>query len=222
MTASGTAFYAGTGDEYDIDDLLGNPALLDAATAEATTVADYIWGAAPPAITQIPLFWLMRPVTFRQDPPINHVDANRSSGVVVRTDGAASQFEFGVWPTQVTLATATDADPGNYGAFVTGNYGIQRMRCPQISIELQHRTLSERRLILAQEIGRRIQLTGVPASWPEGAANLIIEGIGHQAGSASRVVTWNTAPCVGPTIGQVGPWFRANLSFTDVGDKLAF
>jgi hypothetical protein len=69
-------------------------------------------------------------------------------------------------------------------------------------------------------------LTGPDASrspWPDGVTELVIEGIAHSVAVDTRWVVWNTAPVIGATPGEAGPWFRADESRTDTGsDLLAF
>lgn len=62
-----------------------------------------------------------------------------------------------------------------------------------------------------------------PHAWPDGVTDLVIEGIAHSIAVDTRWVIWNTAPVIGATAGEAGPWFRADESRTDTGsDLLAF
>lgn len=208
---------------YDLveEDLLPRP---DTDSGGAGALNDYFWGGGPPSLTQIPYAWLTPPLRFRPDATVNVATATQVDGVTARSVNKSSRDEYGesTAPSSPTLATLTSADPLNFTTHVTANYAAPRMRCPQLTLELLDRTDVECWLILAREVGDRIQITGAPATWPEGTTSLVIEGIQHTIGIDERQVVWNTAPIVGATPGIPGPWFRADSSRADGTDKIPF
>lgn len=194
-------------------------------TTAATVLNDYWWGtgvAAPPAPVQIPICWLSMPVRLRMEPPVNRATVDRpEASTAYRTD-RPSLDEYGSYPFEATLTTLTDADPANLAAWVLTYRSQPQMSAPSLTIDLLYRTDSERRLILGVTIGRRIQLTGVPAEFPEGASSLIITGIQHTIGVAARRVTWTTDPVPGAVPGVPGPWFYLDTSVLDGTDVVPF
>lgn len=197
---------------------------LTRSTAGYRIAVDWFWGNPPASPTPIPYTWLRPPVRFRPDSPINTTAITRKGGATARAVNAVSRDEFTEHSYTATLDTATSGDPAALAAFLVDVYAVDppRQRVPDLTLILNSRTTSERQLILEQEIGNRIQVTGTPATWPQGTTSLVILGIRHQIAVDLRTVTWDTTPVVGDDPGDPGPWFRADDSFADGTDDAPF
>lgn len=194
-------------------------------TTAATILGDYWWGtgtAAPLPPVQIPICWLSMPVRLRMEQPVDQTTIDRPGGVPTYAIDRASIAEYGVYPFDATLATATAADPANLASWVLTYRSQPQMSAPSLTIDLLYRTDSEKRLVLGVAIGRRIQLTGVPAEFPEGASSLIVTGIQHTVGVTVRRVTWTTDPVPGTDPGVPGPWFYLDSSALGGSDVVPF
>lgn len=180
----------------------------------AVSLSDYFWGFTPPVPTQIPYTWLSPPFRARADQPINDVAITRTGGETAYLVNSTSIDSYGDFTGggQISLATVSRDDPLSYATWIVNYYSGHRMRCPSLTVNIFGgvRTDAEVWRILGVKIGTRIQITGAPATWPEGTTSLIVEGIAHQVGQNVRTVTWNTSPVIGGTPGTVGPWFRLN------------
>lgn len=186
---------------------------------------DFWYGFSPPTPTQIPYAWLSPPFRARADRPLNDQTVTRTGGATGYAPNAASIARFGSVSNPVTLETAVDADAQALANWQTTYYTNPRMRCPSLTVNLfgPSRSDPEKWRTLGVKIGTRIQITGAPATWPEGTTSLIVEGVTHQIGQGVRTVTWNTSPVIGATPGMVGPWFRLNGgSFIDGTDPVPF
>jgi hypothetical protein len=192
--------------------------------AAARAAADFFFGFAAPAPTQIPYSWLSPPFRARADQPINDVTVTQFGGGTAYQTSAASIARYGDSAAPYTLETAQDGDMQSLAAWVIDHYATSRMRCPSLTLNLfgPTRTDAEKWLVLGVTIGTRIQITGAPATWPEGTSTLIVEGIAHQVGGNVRLVTWNTSPVIGATPGVVGPWFKLNSSPINGTDTVPF
>jgi hypothetical protein len=222
VPATGYGRYLGVGDSLVIEDLFGRP---DAPSSIGPMVArDWLWGGAPPAPVVVPYSWLDQPLHFRPDAPVNYALVSRVNGNTARSvNKTSSDASTEYRASGVTLDCVTPADPPNLADHVTGNFASPRMRCPSLTFDLLIRTDPERQLLLGVAEGQPIVVSGTPASWPEGTASLVIEGVRHVIGIDQRTVIWNTSPVVGSTPGTAGPWFRLDASKLDTGsDKLPF
>jgi hypothetical protein len=204
--------------------LRGRVGLPDVESAAQVVANDTFWGGFPPTPTQIPYSWLTPPARWRSDQPRNVAQVARSGGSTARATSATSVAAVGERPFTATLSSPVVADPQAYATWVVGNYTSPRQRMPQLRLNLLPRAQTECWLILEREIGDRISVTGAPAGWPDGVTELVIEGIAHSIDAdGTRWVVWNTAPVIGATAGEAGPWFRADESTADIGsDLLAF
>lgn len=222
MSSSGKGRFLGAG-KMRLGQLLPRPDLI-AGDQTSPVAFDWMFGNTPPHVTCIPYSWLVQPLRFRPDAPINVVDVSRTGADMARSRAVASALEYGENAvTPIELHTDNVFDPRNLGDHITGNYAEPRMRCPALTFDLLQHTDTERWLILGREVGDRIRLTGTPATWPENAVSLLIEGVQHPAcGIDARIVAWNTSPIVGVAAATPGPWFRADVSLADGPDKLAF
>ncbi len=181
----------------------------------AGALGDYWWGGYPPTPTEIPHSWLT--------PPANTAAVTRTGGETARSTDRASVLAIGERPFNATLNTTVVDDPYNFATYVTAYYTSPRQRMPELRLNLLSRTPDECWRILSRRIGDRISITGAPAGWPEGVTELVIEGIGHTIGSDdARWVAWKTAPVIGSTPGEAGPWFRLGESMTGSTDLLPF
>lgn len=182
----------------------------------------YFAGRGPQVPTEIPWRWIGGPLTRRQDPPQNAAAVTTADGGEAFATNQTSVDEYGQWPFQASLATATTYDPQNLADWVTAYHTDPRTRLPAIVLPFLKRTDEEVRLILGREVGHRITITGTPSMWPADATELVIEGIVHQSSADERSVTWCTTPVIGAAVGQTGPWFRVGVSRMGGSDVLPF
>lgn len=192
--------------------------------AASAVINDYWWPAGlPEDAAEIPLCWLSRQVNMRLDKPLNHAEVSQVDGVSARADNEASiATAKGVFPFTATLTTAVDADTANLAHFVVTYFGDPRMRLPTLVINLMPRTDDERRFLLRLKVGRHIRITDVPTTWPTGADHLVIVGIKHDITRIYRRLHFTTAPLLGTTPGEAGPWFRWGESVWTGGDVRPF
>jgi hypothetical protein len=191
--------------------------------ASAVITNDYWWPAgvaADPA--QIPLCWLSRSIVLRLNRPINHAEVSQVNGVSAREDNDPSIATNGVFPFTATLTTAVDADTANLGHWVVTYFGDPRMHLPVLTVDLMYRTDDQKRFLLRLGVGQRIQLTGVPSTWPQGADHLVIVGVAHDISRVVRRLRFTASALVGSTLGQSGPWFRWGDSRWDGSDVRPF
>ena len=172
----------------------------------------YFAGRGPAPVTEIPWRWLSGPLRFRPDHPINAAKITTSGGVTARVSDSASIMEHGQWPADATTYSANDADAANLATWLVTYYTDPRVRLAQARLILNSRTPSEIRRILRREVGDRIRITGIPTGWPEGAVELVVEGITHRSAVDRREVAWSFSPLIGVDPDVAGPWFRLGVS----------
>lgn len=176
----------------------------------AKVASDFWWGFSRTSPTQIPYTWLSPPVRFRVDAPINDVAVTRTGAETAYLSSPTSISQYGDVSASITIDTVSPNDSVALATWMITYYSGQRMRCPALMVNLFPRTEPETWRVLGVAIGTRIQITGAPATWPEGTSSLIVEGITHSISQNGQTVMWNTSPVVGATPGTVGPWFRLN------------
>lgn len=179
-------------------------------------------GGLPLPPLQIPICWLSNPVRLRMEQPVNYATVTQEGGTEARSRDTDSIDEYGQFPFTATLQTATNADPANLAHWTVTHKAEPRTRSPELVIDLLYRSDAEQQLIVEVQRGRRIQLTGVPPQFPEGAHSLIISGVTHQRGVSIRRVKWTTSAVVGTVPGVPGPWFRLGSSSLGGSDIVLF
>ncbi len=225
MPTAGTWLRLGAA-ELDGDEVLTRADVPGSTVA--AVVADLAWDTqGPPPVTDIPYDWLTQPLAFRSDLLRNVATVTQTGGVRWQQSDAASVAEFGEVELTADLGTAVDVDPANLAAHILTYHATQasavpRQRIPTLTLNLAPRSDLERWTILGLGIGDRVRITGAPATWPEGTATAVIEGIGRAINLDRPVVVWNLAAVVGSTPGAAGPWFRLNSSFLGGADKVPF
>jgi hypothetical protein len=172
----------------------------------------YFADLGPSGFVEIPWTWLSGPLRFRPDPPINSAAVTTDGGGTSYASDKDSIDEYGQWPFTHTTNSANDKDAANLAAWIVEYYKDPRVRLAQANLILNKRTPAECRRVLRQEIGNKIQISGTPTGWPEGAVNLLIEGITHRSAVDVRTVTWSLSPLIGSEPDAAGPWFRLNGS----------
>lgn len=188
--------------------LLTLPAWTGDETPAALAQDWYLDGLSDPAPVQIPWTWIAGPLRFRQDKAITYAAVTKSGGATSTASVAADeQIDF-----TATLDTVNDVDAENLAHFAITYYDAPRTRCPQLRLILNSRAATEIWTILGLRIGDRVQITGVPTGWPDGADHLVIEGIRHSSRGDLRVVEFSTSPVIGEAVGEVGPFFRVGVS----------
>lgn len=184
--------------------------------------APAIGGLAPPP-TAIPLLWLSQPLPHRMDPPYNNAEVTQANGGAVgRKRDAASITEYGDQPFTETLHTLTALDASALATFAITRRGDPQVRSPRLTVNLLYRTDAEKQLLLSVRRNRRIQITGVPPEFPEGAHSLVVTGITHEIGVTVRLIHFATRAVTGTTPGTPGPWFRVGSSALGGSDLIPF
>lgn len=202
------------------------PSAVPGSSAAADVLNHYWWGTGivtPPPPIEIPLLWLSQPLPHRMDPPYNTAEVTQADGGrAARRRNRTSIAEVGVQPYTATLGTAVGADVAALAAYVIAQRGEARVRSPRLTVDLLYRTPSEQRHLLRIRRGRRVLITGVPAGFPEGADSLLVVGVSHEIGVATRLLHLTTAAVVGSTPGTPGPWFRLGTSVAGGTDTVPF
>lgn len=175
----------------------------------------------------IPYSWLQPPVVSRTDKPYTTATVAQHDGTTATDQNAASLAEYGDLNFAATLYTATDADTANLASWMLAYYATQpgevpRTRFSRLAICLSKRTVAQQ-LFLHENclIGRHIQITDPPITWPQGAAHQVIEGV-HNVVSQLRMLNLLTSPLVGADPGVAGPWFRYGTSSWGGTDAIVF
>lgn len=184
---------------------------------DAKAVAD-----PQPAPTQIPICWLSQPVQLRLEQPYNYAEVGQANGTRAVANDADSVSEVGTFAFTATLNTMLDADPAALATWTVAYQATPRVGAPTLIIDLLYRTEAEISMLLRIDRHQRIQLTGVPPEFPEGASNLVITGRTNELAVNRRRITFTTAPVIGLTAGIPGPWFRVDASLLDGSDILPF
>lgn len=166
----------------------------------------------PPVLVEIPICWLSQPVRLRLERPITTAAVTRTGHGTSYDSDAAALAEFGDQSFTAELDTACSADPAVLASWTVTYRSEPRTRSPELFINLMHRSDDERVRILRLQRNQRIQLTGVPPEFPEGAAHLVISGVTDAIGVMGRLVRFTTRPVIGTSPGVAGPWFRVGTS----------
>lgn len=203
------------------------PAIRPTWSATSAVLNDYWWGSSPSPV-EIPYAWLEEPVVWVEDPALNvaQISGTPSASATDR----ASVEEFGESTFTATLASATAADAMTLSHFILAYYATQPNEVPRVRfmglrfvINDRDKAPHEIRRLLSVGEGRRISVTGTPATWPAGAAEQVVEGIAHSCDdSGGRFLQWVTSPVVGEVAGVPGPWFKLGTSFWGGPDALIF
>jgi hypothetical protein len=189
-----------------------------------TILQDYFFAGTPTA-TQIPYAWLSgaEGARFRAETMVNVATISQLDGASTTATNVASRTAYGVRAVSGQLDTACDADPANLATWLTTYRGDPRMKQPTLAlIELGSRTANECVSILRVREGMRITITGAPATWPQGAYSLVVEGVAHASRDGVRLVVWATSAVPGTTPGTPGPWFRWGSSSYGGTDVIPF
>jgi hypothetical protein len=177
------------------------------------TIAEALYhGGYPPPVVEIPFSWLQGPIRIRQDNPLQVAEVAQSGGATARAKDAALQPNDQVWKFTESIDSVVPTDPANFAQWVVDYYQEPRPRGRALTLKpLNTRTEAEIYRIMSVRQGTRIRLTGTPAGFPTGAAELVVEGIGHRIADA-RYLVWETTPIIGNTVGESGPWFYLDES----------
>lgn len=199
--------------------------IVGSDSTAAGAINDYWWGtgiAEPLPPVEIPLCWLSNPVRLRLNKPLNQATVSQAAGAVGYSINRASASAYTINPFSANLESAVAGDAQSLADFVTAYRAEPRVSSPTLVIDLLYRTESERRRILGVTAGRRIQLTGTPDEFPEGAGSLVVAGVHNAIGVSVRQVTWTTSPVIGVEPGTPGPWFYLDSSRPDSTDIVPF
>lgn len=189
---------------------------------EPSILRDYVFGS-PPSPTQIPYSWLAPPVKFRAEPLINVATVNQTGAATAISTNATSRAAYGERAATGSLDTACNADPANLALWLTTYRSDPRMRQPALMlVDLIQRTPDECVRILRVREGDRVLITDPPATWPQGAHSLVVEGVSHSSQRGDRKVMWVTSAVPGITAGTPGPWFHWGSSVYQSTDVIPF
>ena len=177
-----------------------------------TLAHDLYFGGMPQASVEIPWSWLRAQIRVRQDTPYSVAEVSVTGGETARVTNPTARR---VWPFSATLDSIAGADAGNLAQWVIDYYDTSRPRLRDLTLRLNGRTTGEIERILSVSLGSRITLTGLPAGYAAGAAELVVEGIKHRMDAAVRDVVWTAVPLVGAEVAESGPWFRLDESRVD-------
>jgi hypothetical protein len=201
------------------------PALRYSEQTASRILNDYWWGSSPLPVT-VPFGWIASPANWVEDPPLNVAQISGTPGA--SASDPASINEYGESTFAVTLASDTAADSMTLAHWVLAYYATQpnevpRVRFMGLRFVLNFRSPEEIRTLLSVKEGRRISITGTPATWPTGAQEQLVEGIAHSADSeGGRFLDWITSPVIGVVPGVPGPWFQLDSSFLGGEDEILF
>lgn len=184
-----------------------------------TLAADVYFGGWPPPSVEIPWSWLRAPIRIRQDSPYTVAEVSVTNGGTARVEQPDRTRD---WRFGATLDTVADVDALNLADWVIDTYDISRPRLRDLTLRLNGRTDLEIQRILSVVQGSRITIADLPAGYPTGAAELVVEGIRHQMDAAVRDVVWTAVPLVGEDLGEAGPWFRLDESLIGGTDVVPF
>lgn len=166
----------------------------------------------PPPPVEIPLCWLSGPVRLRLEKPYTTAAVSRLGHGTAYDSNASALATYGDQAFTATLDSACSADPAVLASWTVTYRSTPLTRSPELVINLMHRADEERVRILRIQRNQRIQLTGVPPEFPEGAAHLIVSGITDDIGVFARRVRFTTRAVIGVVPGAAGPWFRVGTS----------
>jgi hypothetical protein len=222
VPSPGKALLDGDAVLFCVDDMLARPDVADSVSP--ALVNDYVWaGSIFPTPVTLDYTWLSQPLAWRPVPPINALTVTRTGGGSASRANATSSDEYGVFdPGGISLDTAIDADPNALATFATTYQPNFLQRPPQLTFDLIPRTTSEQWRILSVTEATRIILANTPSTWPAQCASLFVDGISHTIGLDVREVVFTCSPLIGQAAGQVGPWFKADLSTAGGSDAAPF
>lgn len=153
---------------------------------------------------------------------INDMTAKRSGGTAARSVDLASVTAYGTEEGSVDLAVASDGDVRPAARWRTRNYATPRDTCPAVTFELLTNTDDLRHRVLGRTLGDRIATSGMPATFPPGAAALHIEGRRHEISTAGHVVTFTTSPVLGAVPGVPDTWWEVGTSNVGTTNLVAY
>jgi hypothetical protein len=175
----------------------------------------WYFSGLPPSPVDIPWTWIQGPLRIRQDNPLRRAEVSQSGGSTARAKDATLTTTEQMWTYTQTIDSITAADAANLARWTVEYYTQPRPRTPALTLLLNDRSEDELYRILSVRQGTRISLSGMPASWPTGAGELIVEGITHTITADLRRVSWNTTPVIGAELGESGPWLYTDDTLTD-------
>lgn len=168
----------------------------------------------PPAPVEVPLCWFTQPLRLRMEEPFSTATVNQSGfGTAFASSGAAQDYPF-----QATISSIIGGEAQNLANFTVTYRDEALTRCPELTIDLIHRTAAERSMLIRIRKNQRIKITGTSAEFPEGAEHLIVSGITNEIGVTSRKLRWTTRAVIGTAPGVSGPWFYPGTSVWDGPD----
>jgi hypothetical protein len=172
----------------------------------------------PPAAVEIPLCWFTQPLRLRMDKPYTTATVDQPNfGTAYDSSGAAQDSPF-----RATLQSITPGVAQNLATFTVTYRAEALTRCPELHLDLMHRTVAERVKLLRVRKNQRIHITGTPPEFPVGAEHLIVSGIVNEIGTQRRRIRWTTRPVIGTAPGVSGPWFYPGASTWGSSDAFIF
>lgn len=178
---------------------------------------DLYFGDMPPTPVEIPFSWLRPPIRVRQDNPYTIAEVS-AAGATARAQPATPPARE--WRFSASLDTLSQSDGQSLAQWVIDTYDISRPRLRDLTLRLNGRAEVELHRIMQISVGTRITLTDLPTGYPDGAAELVVEGIRHQMDAEVRDVILTAVPLAGAEPGESGPWFRLNDTVLGDADAL--
>lgn len=186
---------------------------------------DWTFQPGPPAPVQIPYAWLADFLRYRPEKPLTSALVTRTGAGAARDRNDTAISEYGDNPFPAELTTACTADPASLAKHVIDFYAqagvTPRSRMSAMTIQLAGRPQAEIHRILSIKQGRRLHISGAPATWPAGMTEQVVEGIARSY-SEGALITFITSPVIGTDPGEAGPWFRLDVSALGGNDIIPF
>lgn len=125
---------------------------------------------------------------------INEVTVTTASGTEVAAQmDTASVNAYGTYSTRLSTSLAATIDAANRGQALLVKYAQPGIRVGQITVEANAQP-SLWAALLDSEIGRRLQITGLPASAPSSSLDLWIEGVQDLITDQTWTFTFDPSP----------------------------
>lgn len=125
---------------------------------------------------------------------INDVSVSRSGKTVTRViDQTSIDTNQGTYAANIDTLLYTDTEALDRASYTVTTYGYPQPRAGQISVDL-HSIGTVWDMMLASEIGQRIEITGLPSEAPATALDLWCEGVADAITDSTWTIIMDTSP----------------------------
>lgn len=131
-------------------------------------------------------------------------NARKTTGPLNVNNPISDPQGVGRYDTSIDVNTETDAALVGQAWWRVHRGTVDLTRYPAITVDLTSAAGAVITAVEAVDIGDRITVTGLPADWQQGDAQLVVLGIAETIGTHNRKVTFNTIPAAPFEIGIVG------------------